>query len=279
MRILTTAVLILGILPAALLADNLASTACPDNTVAYYEANFVNSSPDGDNGPCANGILNFFAFQFQSSGTQGAVLSSNQIELSPLGPPLGQTGETGFTISALDANGGPSSFSVAAGQTATYVIDWFFQIDSGPYAGGASLGMDPPFGNASVTQEYCVDSFLSQYSVAGAATTCTGLRDQGISGNPPVQSLTVFATPDTLQNASITFNPVATNFADVRTIITLDGGPANPSDPTTPTSGFGAVTGSATIFPPNVAPEPGTLLLIPGGLVALAFLRKRTARQ
>jgi hypothetical protein len=68
---------------------------------------------------------------------------------------------------------------------------------------------------------------------------------------------------------SITFNPPAQDWADVMTVIQLTGG-ENGAD-------FDSVNGNSQIDPP--VPEPGTLLLIPGGLVVIGFLRKRTLTQ
>jgi hypothetical protein len=148
--------------------------------------------------------------------------------------------------------------SVGAGQTATYVIDWFFAIDAGPSASGADLGMDPPFGNVTITQDYCVDSFITAYG-AGSSPSC-------YSGSaPPIQSLTVTTS---LPKASIVFSPQAHDFADVRTIIQLNGG--------TTGAGFDSLTGRSTI---NLAPEPGTVLFAFGGLLTLCFLRRCTARR
>ncbi len=53
------------------------------------------------------------------------------------------------------------------------------------------------------------------------------------------------------------------------TVIQLTGG--------TDGSGFDNAMGTSQIDPPS--PEPGTLLLIPGGLLVLGFLRKRALTQ
>jgi hypothetical protein len=238
-----------GLLPLAR-GSGLSSVSCPSATLAFYQVNFSSSTPGSPDGPCANGILNFSGFGFNSSGSPvSALLGNNDIDLSPLGPPLGQTGDTGFSISGM---------SVGARQTATYVIDWFFAIDAGPSASGADLGMDPPFGSVTITQDYCVDSFITAYG-AGSTPTC-------YSGNaPPIQSLTVTTS---VPNASIIFSPQALNFADVRTIIQLNGG--------TTGAGFDSLTGESTI---SVAPEPGTVMFAFAGLSMLCFLRRRAVRQ
>jgi hypothetical protein len=253
MRIVLSIALLSCLLPVAR-GSNLSSIPCPANTLAYYQLNFAGSTTDAPDGPCAIGILNFSKFTFQSSGSPGAdLLTADQIDLTPLGPPLGDTGDAGFGISGI---------SVPAGQTATYVIDWFFDIDAGPSASGADLGMDPPFGDVTITQQYCVDSLLTAYAI-GVSPTC---YDPVQGAAPPVQSLTV--TTDS-PNASILFDPEAYVNADVRTIITLTGD--------TTGAGFDSVTGTSAII--SNAAEPRTILLIPGGLLILFGLRRRALKQ
>lgn len=251
MRVLFS-IALLTLLPAAR-GSNLSSVPCPTNTVAYYEANFSSSTVGSPDGPCAAGILNFSRFTFNSSGSPVSdLLGNDQIFLSPEAPPLGDDGDTGFSISGM---------SVAAGQTATYVIDWYFEIDGGPVASGADLGMDPPFGNVTITQDYCVDSFMTAY-VAGNAALCYNLGTA-----PPIQFLTVTTNAP---NASIVFHPPAFDFASVRTIVELTGG--------TTGAGFDSVTGRSSIAPAP-APEPRTILLIPGALLILFALRRSTLKQ
>jgi hypothetical protein len=245
-------IILAGLSPAFLAAENLSPTACPGDSLAYYESHFSSTQVGAENGPCSAGILNFSGFTFQGSGN-GAV-TDEDIFLTPISPGQGETGETGFTIGGL---------SVDADQSATYVIDWYFAIDNGPYAGGASLGMDPPYGDVTFVQDYCVDSFMSQYSpdTPFAPPTC-GVRQ----GGPEVQSLTVTVAD---QQESILFDPVAHNFATVRTIIQLNGG--------TTGAGFDLLTGSTSINAST--PEPATLGLIPAGLMMLYFLRKRLVKR
>jgi hypothetical protein len=224
---------------------DLSSVSCPANTLAYYQLNFSSSTRGSANGPCANGILDFSGFSFSSFGN--TAVGSNQIDLTPLGPPLGQTGPTGFSISGL---------SVGIGQTVEYVIDWYFAIDSGPIASGGDLGMDPPFGDVVVTQDYCVDSYFS-----GSITEPSCSNGKIF---PPLQSLTVTTSVPT---ASLIFDPPAFEFGDVRTIIDLNGG--------TTGAGFDSLTGDARI----ITPEPGMVPLAVIGMSILFCLRKRAVRQ
>jgi len=250
MRYLCCALLLTGMLPTFLAAENLSPTKCPDATLEFYERNFASPVVARSGGPCSSGILNYSQFTFEAFG-DGAV-GADQISLTPIDPGTAELGSTGFNISGLSAE---------AGQSLTYVIDWFFEIDAGPYAGGASLGMDPPFGDVSITQSYCVDSSMSEYTPNGFGCFIPGAE----FGGPPLQSLTVTVpNPD----ASIVFDPVAHNFANVRTVIQLSGG--------TTGAGYDMVSGATTIFPSSAAPEPASVVIIPGALLMLYLLRRKS---
>jgi len=260
MRIVLGVVVAVGFLGSALQAENLSDIDCPINTLAYYQVNFSSSTPGSTSGPCANGILNFSGFGFDSSGDPVSGLKGNgDIQLIPVGPPRGELGNTGFSIGAVSG-----IFSVEAGQTATYVIDWQFIIDNGPGASGANLGLDPPFGDVTITQAYCVDSFITAYQAGSNPACYTGTDSRA----PSVQLLTV--TTD-LPFASIVFDPAAFSFGNVRTIIQLNGGNLG--------AGFDAIAGTSSIVVLSSEPEPGTWLLLMGGLMIVNTLRKRIVRQ
>lgn len=245
-----------GCLASTLQANGLSSVSCATDTIADYNADFPHQSD-----ACANGILNFSGFEFQSSGNGvGTLLTADQIDLTPVGTP-DQTGVTGFSITGLN----DSSITVAPGQDATYVVDWLFVIDAGPIAGGASLGMDPPTGDVTVTQYYCLDSIFNDPTYTGSAPTCGPSLDGG--GSPDVQMLSV-STPDDLTD-TVTFNPPALDLADVMTVIQLTGAMQG--------AGFDSVNGNSQIDP--AAPEPSSFVLIGGALLAAGFLRKRIVRQ
>lgn len=266
MRAILVTAALAAFISTSLCAEGLSSTQCPgptNDTLAYYESNFGTT-------PCANGILNFSKFNFQvyQPSGPGTVLNASQIDLTPIGTP-NQTGATGFEISGLNN----TDITAAVGQDVTYVIDWDYVIDAGPIAGGASLGMDPPTGDITITEYFCLDSNFVSGTYNGSAPSCT----PSIEGTlPSVQTLTVSDTPaDACPTSpgdycsSINFNPPDEEFANVMTVIQLTGG--------TNGATFGSTNGTTQINPP--APEPGTLLLIPGALAFLFFFRRRAVAQ
>jgi hypothetical protein len=236
---------------AALHAQDLSQTPCPTDTLANYIGAFQSSTVGAANGPCSIGILNFSQFSFSSFGTPvNQLLGSSAFKLTPDSPDE-TLGDTGFTIAPVNP-----PFSVTTGN-AIYVIDWYFSIDAGPIASGASLGMDPT-GDVSITAQYCLDSFMTAFALSGTSTCYNGPD----GSTPPLQALTV--TTSNL-NASIVFPTPAFQFADVRTIISLnsDQGPAV----------FESVSSNS-----SVVPEPGTWLLVSGGVFLTGLVRRRAIR-
>lgn len=233
------------LLPVALSAGNLSGTLCPGigglNTMTDYVNDFNNSDH-----VCANGILNFTDFTFSSTGADA--LSSDDIQLVPINQGPGALGNTGFTIEPV------TGFAFNTNENDTYTIGWFFQIDSGPSAGGASLDLDP--GNVTITQYICADS---TFNALNGGATCTN------SSTP--QSFS--ATPSNT-DPFYTLSPPAFNTADIKTFINLEGTDSSP--------GFFASIGSTEQIDPG-SPEPATILLAPAGLIAFALLRKRHAKQ
>jgi len=237
-------------------AGNLAP-ACVAGTLANYQTRNVDSD-------CSVGILNFYNFEFLAVGTGNAtLLSASQIELTPYLPPRNSGLSGGFTVGTVNSD----PFTVGFGQTAGYVIDWHFDIDSGPTAEAAALGMDPPFGAVTITQDYCVDSqlfpVLSQTAGLPGATSC-----RGSDFSVPVTTLQVTTIPQKLTDGK-PLTPNAFIFANVRTKIFLDGSNV--------ASGFDNLTGSSTIIDTS-APEPGSILLGFGGLLSVFGLRRRFNR-
>lgn len=228
---------------ACLQADNLAPS-CGVNTLLTYEGV-----------TCSVGIMNFSNFTFSASGTGSpTLLSASNILITPVAS--GQLGG-GFQINAID----PAKFMVSAGQTATYFIDWFMVIDPGPFASGADLGMDPPFGNVSITQAYCPDGGLD-----GRGSCSTGFQSLSLStlAAPCINPLTGAVLPSCSTHRD--FDPTIANFAFIETTIVLNGS-AGPS-------GFDSLTGTLAIVDPNATPEPITFFLTGGGLLAAGIVRK-----
>ena len=232
---------------SGLLADNLAPP-CVANTLAAYENSQLGVQ-------CSVGILNFSDFSFSATGSSTDLLTDSEIEVTPV--TNGILGG-GFALTAVDPVNAP--FAVASGQTATYVINWRFVIDPGPRGSGADLGLDPPFGDVSITQGYCADSFFTTND--DGTTDCSTFGNSAVTSNP--QSLSVTTIPQKLFD-SIIFDPAILNFASVRTTINLIGDAGS--------AGFDSISGSAVIV--DSTPEPFSFLLGAGGLLGIGLLRKR----
>lgn len=256
-------------LASSMQAGSLASP-CTTNTLAFYET--LNSDHE-----CSVGILNFLNFTFTSTGN-GANEAATDIMVTPLGDQSRTGIGGGFTFGLENPNNLPLAphFMVGLNQTATYDIGYHFDIDPAPIAEGADLGMDPPFGNVSITQSFCLDSSFGTNNFSGtsqnAGLVCRGgdrtFAPQTFSvddTNPP----TSFSTGNSWVN-HLNFNPPAQNFGNVLTEIKLDG-TGLPGG-----SGFDSVSGTTTVV--SAAPEPSTLVLALAGLL-IAGVRRRMKFQ
>ncbi|MBS1856451.1 MAG: hypothetical protein JST11_13875 [Acidobacteria bacterium] len=213
---------------------------CVAGSVASYQAL--------SGGGCTVGILVFTNFTFANAGNAANLDDATGITLTPI--------DGGFSFT--QTGGGP--LQVGANEYAIYDIGWNYFVDVGPVATGASMEMDPPFGNATATQYFCNQAILRQDG-AVAAPQCYD-RTQGYFN--PV-SLTVH-NPSPL-TAYVPFEPPSP-YGDALTQILLTGD-ANGG------AGFDALLGTQTVFDPT--PEPGTVVFGLGGLVGLAALRRRRA--
>jgi len=180
--------------------------------------------------------------------TSPVLLDATDIELTPVSS--GLSGSFDFS----------GSFSVPAGDTLTYYIDYFLLLDPAPVLGGGSLHLDPS-GSVSVTESICADSY---FGVSDGATVCQTNTSGGVVNSTP-QSLSVDnSNPPYSLSASIALNPPAYDFANVETAITLTGGVAGAS------SGGVVITDDV-----SAVPEPVTSLLCLGGLIAIGIFRRR----
>jgi hypothetical protein len=145
---------------------------------------------------------------------------------------------------------------VLAGQTAQYEIDYSYFIDAGPVSSGADIGMDPPFGNVSITESICADSIF--------VSTDSGPECEIPSDPFPPQTLSIdVANP----SAHLDFDPIVTSFANIENTIFLNGGSSGSGG-----SGFDSLTATSTVVDPT--PEPLTLLTALGGLLVIGLLRR-----
>ncbi len=234
-----TAILMVLISAPGLQAGDLAG-ACSEGGLTSLQS-YLDLGGDS----CSVGILNYSHFSFFSSGTGSpTLLTASDIKLTPLAPMDGLSG--GFTIGTVSG----SPFSVGDGQTAEYQIMWTFVIDPGPISTAGNLEMDPPFGDASITQTFCPDSNF----------------DGTICYNYP-QTLHVYTLPTPHLVDTLTFSTPIENFAQVLTTISLNGETVSGG------AGFDAAIGTPTIVDTS-APEPGGALLAMAGL-GLAALRRK----
>lgn len=196
-----------------------------------------------DPGGCSVGIQNFVSFTFTAS--EGAAYNAADIEVTPA---VG-----GFEFSLVSG----SPFEELSGST-IYDIGYTFYIDPGPSAGTASLGMDPPFGDVTISQYYCADSEIFQSSVAVIPTCSAG----------SAQILTVNDTnpPTSWTTGVVPLVPPVMDYAQVVTMIDLVG-----------LAGFDGVTGDSFVTDSNnsTTPEPSTVVLAAMGGLLITTLRKR----
>jgi hypothetical protein len=221
---------------------------CADGTLLSYE-----DSSGCILGGSTGGIVVFSGFAFPDPYnpdglTSPTLLDASGINLTPI--PSGLGGSFDFS----------GSFSVPAGDTLTYYIDYFLLLDPGPILGGGSLHLDPS-GDVSVTESICADSF---FGVSNGATVCQTNTAGGVVNSTP-QSLSVDnSSPPYSLSASIALNPPAYDYANVETAITLTGGTS------------GAVSGGVVVTDiVDAVPEPVTSLLCLGGLTAIGIFRRR----
>jgi hypothetical protein len=216
---------------------------------------------------CSVGILNFRNFNYITGGTTSTPYSATNIELTPVYNP--QVGSTGFAFSIV----GGSQFVVGATNTATYEIDYRYDIDAGPISMAADLGMDPPFGDVSITQSICADSYFFRAG-CGQPNFTQGLNLPSISGAP--QTLTVDNTSPTASwFAHLVLDPAVMNFANVHTVIALDGTQPGTGGNGFQGAGFDNLQATASIVDPSAVPEPATGFSVLAGLLTVALFRKR----
>lgn len=239
------------------MAQSVFGAGINGGTLTPCVAGSLSSYIDGVNSGCALGVLVSTSWALDPGGIGGetggaTLLDSSQIMVDPLVSANGLGGT--FTFS------GGSGFSVGAGQTAQYFINYSYFIDPGPAMDDAQLllGNDP--GNTTITQFFCNDSSLIN---PGSNPSCSG--GTGLAGPPPVQTLQVMTLSP---NASIHFTNPATNNGAIETEILLDGtnGPTN----------FLTIASTLDVVQ---GPEPSAVFLALGGLAAVGVGRWYVTRR
>jgi len=196
--------------------------ACTADTLADYVSN--NVFPSG----CAIGILDYYDFTYHAV-TPATDPAASAIAVTP--------GVNGFSFGPVSA---------AANTTVQFEIDYDIYIDPVPRIPGASLVLDPPTGDVTVTEYFCNDV---AYVYTGS---CLG---------PAPFTLTV-GTPGTgfPSSATVNFgdNP-ATTSQQVGILFTLTGGATGASF-----DGLDAVSIVSSV------PEPASAAALFLGLLTLA---------
>jgi hypothetical protein len=232
--------LICAVIIAASAAAN-ATPVCVTNTLASYIA----LDPTGG---CTIGDAIFFRFSAPATSVTGnpPVASASQILVTPVLNSIGP----GLAFTAVV--GGTNLFSIpnpTEADSVTYHIDYTFD----PGVAGDDLSLDPPFGDISATQKYCL------YDVF--ANSC----NLGTQAQQTVTTASPFS--------QITF-PIPASFIDVQTDITLNASPGNPA-------GFDGLN-SVFVATPSIT-EPANILLtgfsLCGFSLLLCMARKRRERK
>ena len=224
-------------LPALFLLSSFSAFAgsvspCAADTLAAY----INSYAPPSSG-CSIGVLDYSTFSYQA--LQNAP-SASDIEVTPVG---GSSHDLNFS----QVGGAPIS---ANGDIVQFAIYYTIVIDPAPVIPGADTHIDPPEGNVNVTSYFCNDSLLRE----ATSYSC-------VAPSSKPYSLTVTtASP----NASITFNPPATQYETVGIVFTLNG-----------TNGIASFDGMDADTSVASAPEPASFGLVGLFIAAAGYKLKR----
>lgn len=204
-------------------ASTIGTTPCATGTLAGYESSYAPPSLG-----CSIGVLDYSNFSYRALQNAPAA-SAIQVSLS----------DAGNGLSFSQVGGAPIA---ANGDIVQFAIYYNIFIDPAPVIPGANTHLDPPVGNVSISEYFCNDSILYP-----GTTSC-------FPPTSPAYSLTVTtAAPD----ASITFNPPATQYETVGIVFTLNG-----------LTGIASFDGLDTNTDVTIAPEPASFALV--GLFMLA---------
>jgi hypothetical protein len=216
-----------------LLAGSAAATTlpvCTTGTLASYIAL-------DKTGGCTIGDYSFFRFTAPGPDVTGNAPFANPSQILVTPEEISQ--QVGFRVSAMVD--GTNLFSIpnpTGSESVTYHIDYFFDP---PAAGGGSLSLDPPFGDVTATQQYCLSDVF-----AGGCTLGTQAQISVTTADP---------------FSRLTF-PVPALFIDNKIDITLNASPGHPA-------GFDALT---TLYNPNVTPVPEPANTVLTGIGLITFL-------
>lgn len=225
-----------GLYPASAFAD---VSSCPTASLQTY------LGLDATGG-CTVGEFTFFRFTDPSPTTVGSptVATASEIMVTPIQTASG----AGFQFTASTGNTNLFSVTSSSGTTSvTYFID--YSVDPAPVIGGADLSIDPPMGNASVTQYYCASDVLVNNCALGTES------QQTVTTSSEVSSIIL---------------PNPSSFVDIATDISLVATPGNPAS----IDAIDALVNTAA----TAVPEPA-LFPLTGCLLGLLFVGRRAVMR
>jgi len=192
---------------------------------------------------CSVGIVDYTNFQFLSPASAGVPTpTAEQVFLTPNG--LGFSFTYGVTVPA-----GPASADYA-----NFIVQYDF--DPAPALGDATLILDPPQGDVSVTEQICPGG------------TFTG-GDCMIEATDPTPIILLVYTPDQLEDTgplNVSNGEINLNF-----YLAGDNGPAS----------FDSLQAMEDLAPlGSDTPEPGTVtLLLAGSAILITKIRRTAGRR
>jgi hypothetical protein len=216
-------------------SDAKALPVCQTGSFASYAA--LNQT-----GGCTVGDLIFFRFASPTPNVVGGLTPADltQILVTPVITSQGDGlsfSSSGFFIS-----------SSSGLESVTYHLN--YSVDPGPIIVGQTLELDPPYGNVTANQKYCVSDVLANNCALGLQFA------QTVTPPSPV---------------SVINYPYAAAFVDVQSDINLTATPGNPA-------GFDNLTTIEDIVPVSVAPEPTGVALLLCGLLVFAIAGRYSQR-
>ena len=194
-------------------------------------------------GGCTVGDLIFFRFSAPTPNVVGSITPADltQILVTPVITPQGD----GLSFSS-------SGFSLSSSSGLESVVYHLnYSVDPGPVIIGQGLELDPPYGNVTVNQKYCISDVLANGCALGLQFA------QTVTPPSPV---------------SVINYPYAAAFVDIQTDISLTATPGNPA-------AFDNLIAVDDLVPVSAVPEPAGVALLFCGLLTFAIIIRLSKRN